>query len=123
MSGGSEVAVRRPLADPVPFVVSLRVPAEALALAPAGTPGLLALRVQVAEAWDAVRVEALPSTPVSEVKRAALAALGDTGEAPEAYVAKLRGREVRDEAQSLAEAGVRAGSTLLLIARRRRPVR
>ena len=39
------------------------------------------------------------------------------------YVVKLRGFEVHDESQSLEGIGALDGSTLLVIARRRRPVR
>lgn len=107
-----------------PFVVSLRTRPEGISLVPEGATEVIALRVQVAEAWDAVRVEAAPSTPVRAVTRAALAVLlPDAGDVEGGYVTKLRGAEVRDDGVSLRDAGVVAGSTLLVMARRRSPVR
>jgi hypothetical protein len=81
------------------------------------------VRVQCAEAWDAVRVELTPSTRVLDVKRAAMSVLmpdvDDIGE----HVVKLNGFEIIDERQSLEAAGALDGSTLLIMSRRRRAVR
>lgn len=83
----------------------------------------ITVRVQVAEVWDAVRVQAPPTEPVLAVKVAALEALYPQGEFHEDLVMKLRGFEVLDEHASLADAGAADGSTFLLSYRRRRPVR
>jgi hypothetical protein len=56
------------------------------------------------------------------VKVAALAALDPRGDQRD-YVMKLRGFEMLDEQQTLAEAGAKENSTFLLTHRRRRPVR
>jgi len=73
--------------------------------------------------WDAVRIEALPSASVLEIKRCALAELVPDESDAHDYVVKLRGHEVLDESVSLEAAGARNGSTLLITSRRRRPVR
>ena len=89
----------------------------------AGDEPVFRIRVQVMDLWDSVRVDAPPSESVLTVKRAALDALYPDGTDPDALVVRLHGYEVLDEAQSLSEVGVRDGSILLLVARRRRPVR
>ena len=105
------------------FVNGLRARDEAIRLASVDTPGVWTVRVQGAEVWDAVRVTAMPSTSVREVKRAAMAELMPDVETLDAYVVKLRGIEVLDEGLSLEAAGALDGSTLLVMSRRRRPVR
>jgi hypothetical protein len=106
-----------------PFVTGLRARPEPVALAPEGAREAWTIRVQCLEAWDAVRVHVLPTTPVRDVKAAAIAALLDGTESPDGYVAKLRGVELRDESLPLRDAGVVNGSTLLVMSRRRRPLR
>ena len=105
-----------------PFVTQLRTPAEAITLAPAGAPSLT-IRVQMLEAWDAVKVVAEPSTTVATVKARALAVLAPDVPQPGDVVTKLGGFEIRDEAQTLSSAGVRDGATLLLHFRRRQPIK
>ena len=104
-----------------PFVTQLR---SRPGIIRAGTPGspAVSIRVQVAETWDTVRVDAPTDTPVSTVKSAALRALLGEDD-PGGWVVKHRGAEVLNESVSLADAGVVAGSTLLVTSRRRRPVR
>ncbi|MDZ7632612.1 MAG: hypothetical protein U5K74_15010 [Gemmatimonadaceae bacterium] len=105
-----------------PFVTQLRTPAEAITLAPDGVASIT-IRVQLLEAWDAVKVVAAPDTPVATVKARALAVLAPDVPLPGDVVTKLGGFEIRDEARSLAEAGVKDGSTLLLHFRRRQPLK
>lgn len=105
-----------------PFVSSLRNNGEVISLADGSAP-VLQLRVQVAELWDSVRVDAPGSEPVISVKRAALDALYPDGVNPDAYVVRLHGFEVLDESASLSATGVRDGSIFLLVNRRRQPVR
>ena len=83
----------------------------------------ISLRVQMPELGDAVRVETPPTESVAAVKVSALAALYPEGEPPHAFVVKLNGFEVLDEAMSVTDAGAKDGSTFLLTFRRRRPVR
>jgi hypothetical protein len=105
-----------------PFVAQLRTRADEIRL---GTPDepVVTLRVQVADAWDTVRVDAPPDTPVAEIKRRALAVMAPDARHPEDWVVKLNGWEVLDERQSVTQVGAKNGSTFLLHVRRRRPVR
>jgi hypothetical protein len=104
-----------------PFVSQLRARQEPIRLGAPGEP-TITIRVQLLEAWDAVLVEVPPSEPVLTVKVRALEALRPETEYHDEFVVKLRGFEVLDENASLADAGVRDGSTLLVTSRRRRPV-
>lgn len=105
-----------------PFVVGLRTRPRSLRIGPAGAP-TIALRVQGAEKWDAVRIDAPASEPVLALKMAALEALFPAAEYHDDFVLKLRGFEVLDERDSLSEIGAVNGSIFLLGHRRRRPVR
>jgi hypothetical protein len=105
------------------FVTALRTRPDGLQVAGDGGSAPWTLRVQCAEAWDVVRVDTAPSALVGDVKRAVMAVLMTDVTNVSEYVVKLRGFEVHDESQSLEGIGARDGSTLLVIARRRRPVR
>jgi len=105
-----------------PFVSQLRSRPGIVRIGADGQPRI-ALRVQMAEVWDVVRIETPPSEPVMVVKAEALAALLPNGEPPDAFVLKLNGYEVLDESVSVADSGAMDGSTFLLTYRRRRPVR
>lgn len=105
-----------------PFVNELRTPAYVIVLSE-GASDVLHLRVQAAELWDTIRVDAAGSDSVSAVKTAALAAFYPGGVDSLDFVTKLHGFEVLHEDESLESVGVRDGSTLLLTSRRRRPVR
>ncbi len=84
--------------------------------------GILPLRVMVEDAWDQVRLDLPATTPLAEVKRQALQATRVTGN-PDAYLLKFRGAELEDESRSLAEAGLVPNGALIVLRRRRRPVR
>jgi hypothetical protein len=105
-----------------PFVAQVRSRPGAITL---GAPGAetITVRVQLAEAWDVVRVVTPPSESVLSVKVRALEALDSGAESPAEFVVKLAGFEVLDEQASLADAGVIDGSILLVARRRRVPVR
>ena len=105
-----------------PFVTGLRTNGEVISLATGEEPAIH-IRVQVADLWDSVRVDAPPTEPVISVKRAALDALYPSGIDPDEFVVRLHGFEILDEQSSLADAGVRNGSIFLLVGRRRKPVR
>ena len=105
-----------------PFVTNLRTNGELIQLGSGGEP-ILHLRVQVAELWDSVRLDAPPSESVISAKRAALHVLYPVGIDPDEYVVRLHGFEILDESVSLNAAGIRDGSILLLVKRRRQPVR
>ena len=85
-----------------------------------GSP--LPIRVMVEEAWDQVTLELPAATPLSEVKRKALELTHSRGN-PDDYLVKFRGAEVLDEGRSLAEAGVVSNAALIVLPRRRQPVR
>ena len=76
----------------------------------------------VEDVWDEVFLELPDELPVSEVKRQALD-LTRVREDPSEYVLKFRGAEVSDESLSLANAGLVPNGALIVLARRRRPVR
>lgn len=81
----------------------------------------LAVRVMVQDAWDQVSLELPPAATLQELKQRAMALTHQPGE-PEDYLVKFRGAGV-DETRSLAEAGVVANTTLIVMPRHRRPVR
>ena len=105
------------------FVTSLRTRPRTLQLAREDATDAWTVRIQSAEAWDAVRMDVLPSSPVRDVKQAAMAELLPDVEDIGEYVVKLRGFEVSNEDRSLQSVGALDGSTLLIMSRRRRPVR
>jgi hypothetical protein len=111
-------------ADParVPFVASLRVAPGIIRLGPEGEPRI-SIRVEVPEVWDAVRVDAPLTESVFTVKTRALTALYPDHAEPSEFVVKRNGIAIQDETVSLATAGVKTGSTLLVMLIRRRPVR
>lgn len=82
----------------------------------------LPIRVLVHESWDDVALEVPAETSVEDLKQQALqeshAALPN-----EAYEVKFRGALVRDESMSLAQLGVVPNSQLIVLSRRRQPVR
>jgi hypothetical protein len=82
----------------------------------------LPVRVMVQDAWDEVHLDLPSATSLAEVKRQALSATKVMGD-PDGYVLKFRGAELRDESRSLAEAGLVPNGALIVLPRRRRPVR
>ena len=105
-----------------PFVAQLRSRPGVIRVGSDGQPRIT-IRVQLAEAWDTVRVETPATESVTAVKAEALAALRPNDAPADAFVVKLNGFEVLDENVSVADAGATNGSTFLLSYRRRRPVR
>jgi hypothetical protein len=82
----------------------------------------LQLRVTVEDVWNEVALELPPDTPVGEIKRQALA-LTRVKRDPSHYVLKYRGAELTDESRTASAAGLVPNSALIVLARRRRPVR
>ena len=105
-----------------PFVTQLRARQNTIRLAPEGAPAIT-IRVEMAEVWDVVRIETLPSERVLTVKLRAMEALDPSIEQHEDLVLKFRGWEILDESTTLADAGLTNGSILLLAFRNKRPVR
>jgi hypothetical protein len=85
--------------------------------------GRLRVRVTVADAWITVPVEAPASTSVATVKSRALAAARLDGSRSRDYEVKYGGGPVIDESLSLGALGIPDGAALIVLARRRRPVR
>lgn len=104
------------------FANTLRVRPEIVVLAP-DDASAWTIRVQAAEAWDAVRVRCSPSAPIATIKGAAMAQLLPDVHEPDGYVVKLHGAEIRNEALPLEAAGGMPASTLCLVSRRRRPLK
>lgn len=82
----------------------------------------LPVRIMVQEAWDQVELELSSGVSVQEAKQRALALTHTTGEATD-FLVKFRGAQVLDERKSLAEIGMVAHSSLIVLPRRRQPVR
>jgi hypothetical protein len=80
------------------------------------------LRVTVLDTWDAVPFDVPASTRVSDVKREALVRAG-VHAAPERYLVKYDGAELPENGATLADAGVRPNGALIVLSRRRIPVR
>jgi hypothetical protein len=105
-----------------PFVSDLRTTDDIVRVG-GGNGAVLHLRVQLAELWEALRVDAPGSATVQSVKEAALMEFFPNGADPAEFVTKVRGFEILRENESLEASGVRDGSTILLAWRRRRPVK
>ncbi|HEU4682430.1 MAG TPA: hypothetical protein VFS51_11820 [Gemmatimonadales bacterium] len=82
----------------------------------------LPLRVMVEDAWDEVFLELPENTPLAELKRQALEHTTVKRD-PSEYLLKFRGAELTDEGRSLSEAGLVPNGALIVLSRRRRPVR
>jgi hypothetical protein len=83
---------------------------------------ILPLRVMVEDVWDEVFLELGDELPVSEIKRQALE-LTRVNRDPSEYILKFRGAQLSDESVSLANAGLVPNGALIVLAKRRRPVR
>ena len=84
--------------------------------------GVLPVRVTVEDAWDEVYLELPDQTPLTELKRAALDRVRVT-RSPSEYLLKYRGAELMDEDRSLRDAGLVPNAAVIVLSRRRRPVR
>jgi hypothetical protein len=76
----------------------------------------------VQDAWDEVPLDLPPATSLADLKQVALDSTKVVRPADE-YVLKFRGAELFDESRSLADAGLVDNGALILLPRRRRPVR
>ncbi|HEX5387235.1 MAG TPA: hypothetical protein VFW66_11075 [Gemmatimonadales bacterium] len=84
--------------------------------------GALPVRVMVPDVWDEVELLLPASASLGELKRRALERTRVARD-PAEYVVKFRGAEQPDEARTLAETGVVPNAALIVLPRRRRPVR
>jgi hypothetical protein len=76
----------------------------------------------VQDAWDEVPLDLPPATSLADLKQIALDSTKVVRPADE-YVLKFRGAELFDESRSLADVGLVDNGALILLPRRRRPVR
>ncbi|HEU5219841.1 MAG TPA: hypothetical protein VFU23_14370 [Gemmatimonadales bacterium] len=82
----------------------------------------LAVRVMVLDTWDEVPLTLPPATSIADLKRAALAH-SRIRRAPGEYVVKYNGAELYEPGNTLANAGVVPNGALIVLRRRRNPVR
>jgi hypothetical protein len=80
------------------------------------------VRIMVQDAWDQVALSLPPAATVRDAKRQALA-LTHTAGAADDFLVKFRGAELFDENRSLSDHGVVPNAALIVLPRRRRPVR
>lgn len=80
------------------------------------------LRVMLTDVWDEFHLDLPLETPLSQVKQQVLD-LGNQAADPAKYVIKYRGAQLVDEESSLAELGVVRNAALIMLPRRRQPVR
>jgi len=83
----------------------------------------LSVRVTVADAWQVVPLSLPPQSTVAELKGRALVRVGVGARRQDEFEVKVGGAQVRDEGQRLDAAGVRDGSGVVVLPRRRRAVR
>jgi hypothetical protein len=83
---------------------------------------VLPVRVMVHDVWDEVKLDVPGSASLGEVKRLALERARIPRD-PAEYLIKHRGAEVRNEGRTLADEGVAPNAPLIVLSRRRRPVR
>lgn len=81
----------------------------------------LPVRVMVQDAWDQVSLDLSSGSTAQELKQKALSLTHQSGK-PEDFLVKFRGASI-DESLSLSELGVVANATLIVMPRKRRPVR
>ena len=89
----------------------------------AAAAGTLTLRVAVADAWEVFTLEAGPGETIGAVKRRGLEAAHIDPARAGLYEVKVGGALVADETRTLANLGVPDNAPLVILFRRRRPVR
>lgn len=80
------------------------------------------VRVMVLDTWEEIPLTLPASTPIAELKRVALAKSRIRRPAGE-YVVKYNGAELYEAGNTLGQAGVPANGALIVLLRRRAPVR
>lgn len=92
------------------------------ATALSASSAVLPIRVFVADVWDEVPLDPPPTATIAEVKAQALKRARVDGD-PSQYLVKYRGAALDDESRSLASWGVVPNAALIVLQRRRQPVR
>ena len=85
--------------------------------------GPMTVRVTVADAWRTFALQAAVGETAAALKLKALGCARIDGAQAAGYEVKFGGALVRDESQALSVLGVRNGASLVVLSRRRRPVR
>ena len=83
---------------------------------------LVPVRIMVLDIWDGFGFEVPPEMPIAELKARALAT-ARIQDHPNEYLIKFRGAEVREDGETVAGAGVVPNAELIVMRRRRVPVR
>jgi len=81
------------------------------------------VRVTVADAWQVFTLEVTPAENAASLKARALASAQIDPSGAAGYEVKVGGALVRDESKPLAGLGVKNGTSVVVLSRRRRPVR
>jgi hypothetical protein len=84
--------------------------------------GPLEVRVTLLDTWEESTLRLPASTLISELKRTALAR-SHIRRSPTEYLVKYKGAELDEAGRTLADAGVTPNSSLIVMPRRRLPVR
>lgn len=84
------------------------------------TAASIPVRVTLLDTWDERSFMLPEDTPVADVKRLALAG---RGQSPDHYLVKYQGAELSEGATTLVQAGVQPNAALIVLSRRRTPVR
>ena len=82
----------------------------------------LPIRVTVLDSWEEVPLTLPGSTSIADLKRTALAT-SRIRRAPAEYVVKYNGAELYEPGNTLANAGIVPNGALIILRRRRNPVR
>ncbi len=85
-------------------------------------PGLT-VKVTVGDMWTPLQLAATGEESVASLKARALATQKIGPADADQYEVKLGGARIADESRSLAAAGVKNGSAMIVLSRHRRPVR
>ena len=80
------------------------------------------VRVKLTDVWDEFRLDLPSETSLSQMKQQVLD-LGRVTADPATYLIKYRGAQLSDEARSLADLGVVKNAALIMLPRRRQPVK
>jgi len=86
------------------------------------TGDTIPVRIMVHDAWDEVELDLSAATSVAAAKRRALE-LTHVDQPAEIFEVKYRGGSILDESVSLRDAGVVPNAGLIVLRRRRSPVR
>ncbi len=85
--------------------------------------GVLALKVTVGDHWAPLHLDAAASDTVAALKGRALAVLHVDAARADGFEVKYGGARIADESASLGTLHIGTGAALVILSKRRRPVR